>query len=146
MFDTLNTGQKTKQNDSKILTTNVSTISYLNNLKSNEVENLEFTKENFSDVDKSIEYNDFFYNDVNINELDIPPFIKEMLMKLILENEEYEKLAIELQSKCNKRSSTENARNTRSNSEYYALLKKTEDLTEIINNAIKYKKIKNLVI
>jgi len=146
MFDSPNTQQTIKQINSKLLTTNASTVFGQNNFKTTEVEEIEFSKGDFIYIDKNSENNFFIYNDVNITELDIPPFVREMLMQLILENEEYEKLALELQSKCDKKNSTENARNTRFNSDYYALVKKTEDLTEIINSLVKCKKILKLVI
>lgn len=145
MFDTCKTQQMIKQDNSKILTTNASSFNYQNNLKSNEADDIEFSKADYLDINKTEENDCFVYNGVKINELDVPPFVKEMLMQLFLENEEYEKLAVELQSKCNKRNSTENAKSQRFNSEYYAMLKKTEDLTEIIKNFFKCRKIEKLV-
>jgi len=141
------------QDNSKILTTNASSLNNKQYLKSNEAEaeeelelELEFSKGHYTDIDKSEEQNNFVYNGVKITELDVAPFVKEMLMQLILENEEYEKLATELQIKYNRRNSTENAKTQRFNSDNYALMKKTEDLTDIIKNFIKCKKIKKLVI
>jgi hypothetical protein len=145
MFDTLKTQQMIKQDNSKILTTNASSNNYQNNLKSNEAEEIEFSKADYIDINKTEENDCFIFNGVKISELDVPPFVKEMLMQLILENEEYEKVAVHLQSKCNRRNSTENAKSQRFNSEYYALLKKCEDLTEIIKNFFKCRKIEKLV-
>jgi hypothetical protein len=143
MFDTSKLGHTTKQNNSIILTKNASTSNIENNSKSDK-EEIEFNKADSIDND-NIEENNFIYNHLNINVLDKPSFIKEILMQLVLENQEYEKLPIEYSSKCNRRSSTEKAKYARLNSEYYALLKKIEDLTDIIKNFFRYRKVEKLV-